>query len=137
MLTVRSDGERRGLPSFPPHFLPLHPASLFNGSTNVRGGVGGGALGFVPSAEIQRQEIHHLPSRSSHSSWGAGQRGPGFLHGGDGLAGRGWLGARAELEHSGTGLSQVVERLRLDWLPKYGLWMSARINQSGPIDCAP
>lgn len=100
-------------------------------------GVGGGALGFVPSAEIQRQEIHYLPSRSSHSSWGAGQRGPGFLHGGDGLAGRGWLGAGAELEHSGTSLSKVVGRLRLECLPKYGLWMSARINQSGPIDCAP
>ena len=107
VLTVRSDGAPGGLssflPSFPLHFLPLHSASFFNGSirsTNIRGG--GGALDFVPGAGIQRQETHHLPSRSSRSSWGAGPRGPGFLDGGDSLAGRGQHGAWAELECSRT-----------------------------------
>ena len=45
VLTVRSDGAPGGLssflPSFPLHFLPLHSASFFNGSsrsTNIRGG---------------------------------------------------------------------------------------------------
>ena len=108
VLTVRSDGAPGGLssflPSFPPSLftsfpftLPLFLMGRFAPQTS-----GGGALDFVPGAGIQRQETHHLPSRSSRSSWGAGPRGPGFLDGGDSLAGRGQHGAWAELECSGT-----------------------------------